>query len=125
MRGAGQGRRRRLLLTGLAGRTIRPDMRQRPSSVASLGPVAGWLGAARAVLVVFLVLVPVLFWRGALDPFEACKAGLLHLTALLLAGCLVCARAWRGVLSWREPISLAVLLGGLSAGLSTLLSISP
>jgi O-antigen ligase/tetratricopeptide (TPR) repeat protein len=86
---------------------------------------ASWRGAAQAVLVVYLVLVPVLFWRGALEPFEACKACLLYVAALLLAGCLVCARAWRGAVSWREPISLAVLLGVLSAGLSTIQSISP
>jgi hypothetical protein len=95
-------------------------MRKSPSSAP-----ASWLGAVQAVLVVYLVLVPVLFWCGALEPFEACKACLLYLAALLLAGCLVCARAWRGALSWREPISLAVLLGALSPVLSPVLSISP
>src|SRR5437867_928606 len=101
-------------------------MRQPPSPAPRpvLPAASPWMGATRAILVVFLVLVPVVFWRGALEPFESCKAALLQLTALVLAGCLTCGRAWRRFLSLREPISLAVLLGVLSAGLSTAFSLS-
>src|SRR5207302_893031 len=79
----------------------------------------------RAVLLVYLVLVPVVFWRGGLEPFESCKSVLLHLAGLVLLGCLVCARAWRGLLSRREPIGIALLAGLLAAVLSTVASVSP
>ena len=89
-----------------------------------MGPPASPLSAlARAALLSLVALVPAVFWRGALEPFESTKAALLHLGALLLAACLVCSRARPG--SWREPITLAVLLVFASAAVSTIFSISP
>src|SRR5262249_32143897 len=81
------------------------------------------LPLARAVLLVLIALLPVAFWRGALEPFESCKAALLHLAALLLVGLCVCARAWPGRF-WREPVGLAVALLFVSTLVSTLFSIS-
>jgi O-antigen ligase len=79
---------------------------------------------ARAALLILVALLPVAFWRGALEPFESTKAGLLHLLALLLVGLFAGARAWPGRF-WREPIGLAVLLSFVSALASTAFSISP
>jgi O-antigen ligase/tetratricopeptide (TPR) repeat protein len=80
----------------------------------------------------------VVFWRGGLEPFEACKIALVQLTALgLLAGGGMAAcetfarRRGRGSLRagaselLRDPLSVAVLLGTGSAALATLFSISP
>src|SRR5262245_60503407 len=89
--------------------------------------------AARGLLVGFLVLSPVVFWYGLIEPFEACKSALTQLTALALVLLAVAAargRTWRW--AWARlrrlfagPIGLAVLAGVLSAVASTMFSVSP
>src|SRR5262249_11491757 len=90
-----------------------------------MGPRISPTSLARAALLTLVALLPVVFWRGALEPFESTKAALLHLGALVLAGCLVCSRVRPGAGFWREPLAPAMLLSFASAAVSTGFSISP
>src|SRR5262245_34354137 len=83
------------------------------------------LPPARAVLVALVALVPLVFWRGLLEPFECCKVALLYLGALLLLGRFLAAPAWPGRGLWRDPLALAMLASFASAALSTAFSVSP
>jgi O-antigen ligase len=78
-----------------------------------------------------LVLVPLLFWRGALEPFELCKVAAIQATALAL---LVLAGWGAGRIAQvgrrlreltADPVSWAMLLGAAAALASTLGSLSP
>ncbi len=79
----------------------------------------------RALLVGLLILSPVIFWHGLVEPFEPLKAALTQLTALALLVFVVpghwqaCRHCFSG------PIGLAVGGGILAALLSTVFSLSP
>jgi O-antigen ligase/tetratricopeptide (TPR) repeat protein len=94
------------------------------------------------LLQIQLVLMPLLFSRSAIEPFEFIKTSLLLLFTILLgalglaavAGTLLTApdrsgairdRMRRGLLALREPIALGFLLFLLSAAVSTAGSVSP
>lgn len=87
----------------------------------------------RAVLAVFLVLSPVVFWYPMPEPFEACKAGWAQLAALALAavGLTVGIRhGWRwlgrqAAECFAGPVGLGQLAVLLAAVLATAFSISP
>jgi O-antigen ligase len=92
---------------------------------------------ARGLLAGMLLLTPVIFWRGGLEPFELCKVALVQLTALgLLVTAGMAASSGCAGLNWHslrkrlvhlagDPVSAAMLLGALSATLSTVTSLSP
>jgi O-antigen ligase/tetratricopeptide (TPR) repeat protein len=87
----------------------------------------------RGLLAVLLALAPLAFWPGALEPFESCKAVLVELGALAFlvgVGVTGAGREWTACRGWwrgltGDPVSLAVLLSGLAAVVSTLTSLSP
>src|SRR5262245_33178778 len=94
-------------------------------------PWVGWTVATRVVLLGVVILTPLLFCYSSLDAYEPVKTTFLQVAALAL---LTFAAARSG--SWRllaadlrrllaSPVSLAVLLGCISAIVSTVLSISP
>jgi O-antigen ligase len=86
-----------------------------------------------------LALTPVIFWRGALEPFESCKTAIVQLSALALfvtAGIVACAGAAGIGPDWvalrrrlnrfvADPVSSVMLLGAIAAVVSTVNSISP
>jgi O-antigen ligase/tetratricopeptide (TPR) repeat protein len=92
-----------------------------------------WDRAVAGVIATMLFTVPLLFWRGSIEPFESCKVALVQIAALavlVLGGMLACVAlpaGWKGRIGnlVGDPISLAMLLGGVSALVSTALSISP
>lgn len=87
-----------------------------------------------AVLVAHLAFSPIIFCRGALEPFEFAKVSLLKFTAILLAALGFAAlvrrpvatslRAWLQGLR-HDPVALGVLCLLASAAASTVASISP
>jgi O-antigen ligase/tetratricopeptide (TPR) repeat protein len=88
---------------------------------------------ARGLLIGFLVLSPVVFWYGLIEPFEASKSTLTQLTSLALIVLAVGAargRSWKWACGelrrlFRGPVGVAVLCGVFSAVLSTAFSLSP
>jgi O-antigen ligase/tetratricopeptide (TPR) repeat protein len=94
-------------------------------------------GIGREMLAAMLLLVPVVFWRGGLEPFELCKVALVQLAALglvVVAGLAACSRSarrdatsLRNRLAWLvgDPISAAMLVGAFAGLVSTLNSLSP
>lgn len=111
-----------------------PSLRGRGAKVAQSLPAArDWAntldGTARGVLLAAAVLLPLAFWKLLHDPFEFPKYLLLNLVAVALVGLQFAAHALRpqplrlGIP--RDWLSLSVLGLLLSAGLSTLGSISP
>ena len=117
-----------------------------PFSIASRKPVAkrrvptpdrrppvgpSLAGVGRGLLFVYLVLSPLVFWRGTLEAFEYNKVALLTGAAILLCGLGTIAVAERGLAIdrirclLRSPVVWGVGLCVLSACLSTVFSISP
>ena len=95
--------------------------------------VEAWAGAVRAVSMLLLALLPVLLWHRSLGPFSFCKNGLLQLGSLALIA-LGAGAAWGcswqrlhalGLRLVREPLVVAVLLGLVSATVSTVFSTCP
>lgn len=95
--------------------------------------VLEWAGPTRTILALFLALCPVVFCYGALEPFEACKASLLQVTAvaLLVVGW-AATRGWTFRSRWQAihrlftgGIGMALLAGGVAALLATLVSTCP
>jgi O-antigen ligase len=91
-----------------------------------------WTSLGRTVLLALLVLLPLIFATDTLEAFETPKTALLQLGALVLTAALLSAAVAgrRGDpaalrLRWREPLNVGLLLFGLSAVLSTVLSLSP
>src|SRR5262249_6650631 len=94
-------------------------------------PWAGWTVAARVVLLGVVILTPLLFCYSTIDAHESLKTTFLQVAALaLLAFAAARCGSWRQLAAdlrrlLASPVSLAVLLGCLSAVVSTVLSISP
>jgi tetratricopeptide (TPR) repeat protein len=95
-------------------------------------PSSGTVRAGQSLVVGLLLLTPVVFWRGGLEPFESCKVALIQLTALALlaAGAMsltfrfdAVRRRLRRLIA--DPVSLAMVLGAVEACVSTLNSLSP
>ncbi|MGL4552449.1 MAG: tetratricopeptide repeat protein, partial [Gemmataceae bacterium] len=74
------------------------------------------------VLAAVAFLAPTAFGPGGSDVFEAPKSFLLHAAAVALLGLAVTARRW---VVPRDPVSVAVLLLALAAGVATVTSVDP
>lgn len=110
---------------------LQSTIRQTAGSTDSLG--ISWLGTSgRAIVLLHLIGSVLLFYTGTVDAFEFNKILLMRLAALVLAAIglsvplikprIVCAEVAK---CFQDPIVLGIGLFCLSAGLSTILSISP